>query len=78
MAVKYACDKCGTIYDTEAKLGHIWFRPPEGHNLYTHEYECGKEICKRVDGFDHILCDKCASDFLSQYIGKPVDANKRG
>lgn len=75
MAVKYSCDKCGSLFETKGQMSFIRFTPPEGHNLYIHSFAgFERDLC--VGPIDNMLCDKCASEFLTSYTGKPVDARK--
>ena len=78
MAVKYACDKCGKLFDRKEELSEIHLLPSKGIPFYIHYFDRGKECCKEVSNIVHILCEKCASEVFSNYLGRPVDANRRG
>ena len=77
MAVKYACDKCGKMFDQKDELSEIHLFPSKIHPLYIHSFAYGEEMCKEVSPIVHVLCEKCASDIFGHYLGKPVDANRR-
>lgn len=70
MAIKYTCDKCGKLFDDDLEMSCLQYHHPR-HNNKLRIFIYGEEQ-KEVEDFAHTLCDKCASEFLTNYIGKPV------